>query len=39
MTKRIDIMFWELTEKEKQKRDMELLALQAQINPHFCIIP
>ena len=35
MTKRIDIMFWELTEKEKQKRDMELLALQAQINPHF----
>ena len=35
MTKRIDIMFQELTEKEKQKRDMELLALQAQINPHF----
>ena len=28
-------MFQELTEKEKQKRDMELLALQAQINPHF----
>lgn len=35
MVKRMDDMFKELQNKEKQKREMELLALQAQINPHF----
>lgn len=35
MVKRMDDMFKELQTKEKQKREMELLALQAQINPHF----
>lgn len=35
MVRRMDDMFQELQHKEKQKREMELLALQAQINPHF----
>ena len=35
MTAQMATMFSELQEKEKQKREMELLALQAQINPHF----
>ena len=35
MTEKMSEMFYELQEKEKQKRKMELLALQAQINPHF----
>lgn len=35
MVRRMDDMFQELQNKEKQKREMELLALQAQINPHF----
>lgn len=35
MTDKMSEMFYELQEKEKQKRKMELLALQAQINPHF----
>ena len=35
MTEKMSEMFYELQEKERQKRKMELLALQAQINPHF----
>lgn len=35
MTEKMSKMFYELQEKERQKRKMELLALQAQINPHF----
>lgn len=35
MVKRMDDMFSQLQLREKQKREMELLALQSQINPHF----
>lgn len=35
MTEEMSNMFHELQKKEQQKRKMELLALQAQINPHF----
>lgn len=35
MTEKMSEMFYELQEKERQKRKMKLLALQAQINPHF----
>lgn len=35
MVQRMNSMFEELQIKEQQKREMEMLALQAQINPHF----
>lgn len=35
MTTQMANMFFQLQEKEKQKRQMEFQALQAQINPHF----
>ena len=35
MVKRIDDMFTEVKEQEREKRRMEMLALQSQINPHF----
>lgn len=35
MVDQISLMFEEVKEKENEKRRMEMLALQAQINPHF----
>lgn len=35
MMKKMEDMFIKVREKEKEKRDMEILALQSQINPHF----
>lgn len=35
MVKRIDTMFREVKEQEREKHRMEMLALQSQINPHF----
>ena len=35
MVSQVHIMFEEVKETEKEKREMEMLALQAQINPHF----
>lgn len=35
MVSQVHMMFEEVKETEKEKREMEMLALQAQINPHF----
>lgn len=35
MVSQVRMMFEEVKETEKEKREMEMLALQAQINPHF----
>ena len=35
MVRQVHTMFEEVKETEKEKREMEMLALQAQINPHF----
>lgn len=35
MVKRINAMFTEVKEQEREKHRMEMLALQSQINPHF----
>ena len=35
MVSQVHMMFEKVKETEKEKREMEMLALQAQINPHF----
>ena len=35
MVRRIEAMFTEVKEQEREKHKMEMLALQSQINPHF----